>query len=162
MPVGSTTDRNYTDLLNGTSKTETSGTTFNAVFSDEDNSDLDVQDFFDLMVTQLTNQDFTNPVDDTQYMSQLAQFSAMKQMTVLAEYSQSNYAMSFLGKEVTAAKNKIGGSVEKTTGIVTSISLVDNEYTLTVDGKTFSLEQIMSVDSSADTGTAEGGGSTEA
>ena len=35
--------------------------------------------FLTLLVAQLKNQDFMNPVDDTQYVTQLAQISTMQQ-----------------------------------------------------------------------------------
>lgn len=141
MPVGSTTDRNYEALLNGTA----GNNKINAVFSNEDKSNLGVSDFLNLMITQMTNQDFLNPSDNTEYMAQLAQFSTMQEMQKLAEYSKTNYATSLLGQTVTCAKNEIGGNVSKTTGVVTSVSLVKGEYTVTVDGKNFGLEAIMQV-----------------
>lgn len=141
MPVGSTTDRNYEALLNGTASTNK----YNAVFSNEDKSSLDVTDFMNLMITQMTNQDFLNPTDNTEYMAQLAQFSSMQEMQKLAEYSKTNYAASLLGQTVTVAKNEIGGDVSKSTGVISSVSLVNNEFTVTVDGKSYSLDQIMQI-----------------
>jgi len=38
------------------------------------------QTFLQLLVTQLKNQDPTNPVDGTQFVAQLAQFSQLEQM----------------------------------------------------------------------------------
>lgn len=143
MPVSSTsssTDRYYESLLNGTASTTQS---YNAVFSNEDSSSLDVSDFMNLMITQMTNQDFLNPTDNTEYMSQLAQFSSMQEMQKLAEYSKTNYAASLLGQTVTVAKNEIGGSVSSNTGVVTSVSLVNNEFTVKVNGQSYSLDQIM-------------------
>jgi len=40
----------------------------------------DEQTFLQLLVTQLKNQDPTNPVDGTQFVAQLAQFSELEQM----------------------------------------------------------------------------------
>jgi flagellar basal-body rod modification protein FlgD len=40
----------------------------------------DEQTFLQLLVTQLKNQDPTNPVDGTQFVTQLAQFSQLEQM----------------------------------------------------------------------------------
>lgn len=141
-----TNQRNYTDLLNGTSKTKSTEKSYNNVkFSNDDQSDVNVQDFLNLMVTQLTNQDFMNPVDDTQYLSQLAQFSSMSAMQDLAQFSKQSFVMSYLGKEVTASVYNVGGEVETTTGKVTSVSLVNDDYKLTVNGKEFSIGDIKSV-----------------
>jgi len=56
----------------------TSGTTNWVVKCEEDDKAVKVEDFLNLMVAQLQNQDFMNPVDDTQYVTQLAQFATMQ------------------------------------------------------------------------------------
>ncbi|MEG0339611.1 MAG: flagellar hook capping FlgD N-terminal domain-containing protein [Oscillospiraceae bacterium] len=113
---------------------------------DEDGKDaVKVEDFLQLMIAQLRNQDFTNPVDDTQYVTQLAQFASMQQMQELAYYSKTNYAMGLVGKTVTVASYAMGGNVKKEIGAVEKVSLVNKEYIITVGGKDFKLNQIMSV-----------------
>ncbi len=152
MPVdGVSTDRNYTSLLDGTSKTTK---TYNAVFSNGEDSDLTVNDFFDMMITQLTNQDFMNPVDDTQYLAQMAQFATMQEMMDLCQYSKQNYAMSMLGKEVSVSKNNIGGSSETITGIVEKIGIEDNEYKLYVNGKAYDYSRVTMVSEETKTAAA--------
>ncbi|MBR1664451.1 MAG: flagellar hook capping protein [Ruminococcus sp.] len=149
MGIDSIGNRNYTDMLNGTSKTTSADKVYKDVkFSNEDQSQVNVQDFLNLMVTQLTNQDFMNPVDDTQYLSQLAQFSSMSAMQDLAQFSKQSFVMSYLGKDVTASVYNVGGEVETTTGKVTNVSLVGDDYKLTVNGKEFSLADIKSVSDS--------------
>ena len=61
-------------------ETQSTGQVWNAVFTDEKSNGVSVDDFLNLMVAQLRNQDFMNPVDDTQYVTQLAQFATMQQM----------------------------------------------------------------------------------
>lgn len=134
-------DRNYTSMLNG----GTTGKVYNAVFGDEDDSDLSINDFFNLMITQLTNQDFMNPMDDTEYMSQMAQFATMQEMMDLCQYSKQNYVMSMLGKEVTIGKNMIGGSTESVTGVVEKIVLEDDEYKIYIDGKPYDLSKVTQI-----------------
>lgn len=120
------------------------GGNYNAVFTDKKDNGVKVDDFLNLMVQQLANQDFMNPVDDTQYLAQLAQFASMQQMQELATYSKSNYVMSLFGKNVTVAKMGMN-NVEKITGPIEKVSLVNNEYTITVKGKPYTLEQIMEI-----------------
>lgn len=116
-----------------------------AVYEDESSKDVSVDDFLNLMVAQMQNQDPMNPMEDTQYVTQLAQFATMQQMQELAYYSKSNFVMSMVGKEVTVAQNKIGGDITVITGPVEKVSLVNNEYKITVDGKQFDLNQIMEI-----------------
>ena len=48
------------------------------------NDDLDKQAFLQLLVTQLQNQDPLDPQDNSSYIAELAQFSALEQMTNVA------------------------------------------------------------------------------
>jgi flagellar hook assembly protein FlgD len=119
--------------------------TYNAVIENDVETGIKFEDFFDLMLMQLQNQDFMNPVDDTQYLTQLAQIASMKAMEEIQYYSKANYVMSYMGQEVTAAKSELGGKVSTERGIVSEISLVDGEYTFSVNGKQFDLKEIMLV-----------------
>ena len=161
---------NNKDLLEeDDEKTEGTGSTdkthvWNAVF-EEKKPGVTADDFLTLMVAQLTNQDFMNPVDDTQYVTQLAQFTTMQQMQEMANYTKTSYVMSLVGKPVTAARISVGGELLKETGPVQKISLHNNEYAVWVNGKKFSLEQIMELGATDETtgsdGTNKPGNSTE-
>lgn len=124
---------------------KTSGTSFNAIFEDEKDKSVSVDDFFNLMLQQLTNQDFMNPTDDTQYLAQLAQFATMEQMIELGEHSKQNYVTSLLGKEVIVTKNNIGGGAEQKTGIVERVGIKDGDYKIYVDGDPYSLDKITDI-----------------
>lgn len=127
------------------STTGVNASTSNSWF-EEKKDQVSVESFLELMVAQLQNQDFTNPVDDTQYVAQLAQFATMQAMQELNYFSKSNYVMSMVGKEVTASRITIGGNMETVTGVVTKISLVDNEFGVFIGDEMFSLSQIMEIE----------------
>lgn len=92
------------------------------------NSNLGKEDFLQLLVAQMKNQDPINPMDGTQFASQLAQFNSVEQlinlndgMNLLAESQQmmntglsNTMAASLAGKSVRALSDKIalepGGS----------------------------------------------------
>lgn len=71
--------------------------------------------FLTLLITQLGNQDPLNPMADTEFTSQLAQFSSLEQLTKIAdgvdklndgtERQDMLSAVSFIGKEVVATGN---------------------------------------------------------
>ncbi len=134
---------------------EIGGTTNWGVKFEEDDKAVKVDDFLNLMVAQLQNQDFMNPVDDTQYVTQLAQFATMQQMQELASYQKTNYAISLVGKNITAAKFGVAGNLIKETGVIQKVSLVDNSYEVTVNGKNFTLDQIMEINDNK-TGSTSG------
>lgn len=80
---------------------------------------VDYQSFLKLLVAQMKNQDPTQPMDGTQYVAQLAQFSNVEQATlmnkkldqILASASLSQ-ADGIIGRTVTSADGKITGVVE--------------------------------------------------
>ena len=136
----------YTDILNQANYKPKTGTNYgDTVFSDSATNELTSQDFLNLMMEQLKNQDFMNPADDTQFLSQLAQFSSMQYMQELANYSKQNYVSSLVGRTVTASKFTVSGGMDTTTGIVDRISLVDDEYLVYIGNKSYTLSQIMEI-----------------
>ncbi len=129
--------------------TQVGGVTVNTPYENAKDKGVKVEDFLNLMVAQLSNQDFMNPVDDTAYVAQLAQFATMQSMQELSHYSQTNYVSSLVGKTVTAASYAMGGSVSKETGTVSAVNFSEDGFTITVNGKQFQLSQIMTVNDPA-------------
>lgn len=133
------------------------GNQYDAVFTDKkDNSILDPNQFLNLLIVQMQNQDFMNPMDDTQYITQMAQFSNMQQMQQMTEYTKTNYALSLVGKTVTASRPETSGNLDTTTGVVEKVSLVDNEYILYIKGKRYTLSQVMVIGGSGETEGGDG------
>ncbi len=87
-------------------------------------TDVSKDDFLKLLITQMQNQDPLNPMDDTTFLSQLAQFSSLEQMQNLNEaFSQSmgltqtmsnSAAAGLIGRKIQASGNSVslaaGGS----------------------------------------------------
>ena len=116
-------------------------------------STMTASDFLKLFVTQLQNQDFNDPMDNSEMMNQITQLSNMQMMQQMAEYSKSSYAMSLVGKTVTASRYT-NGELDTETGTVSKVSLVDSEYVLYVNGKKYGLEQVMEVQEDKDDSSA--------
>lgn len=88
-------------------------------------------DFMKLLITQMTNQDPLSPQDSAQMASQLAQFSALEQMTninaALQDQSAGTAAMigavnnssalALIGKSVTATTDQVAGGPAGTAAI---------------------------------------------
>ena len=74
------------------------------------NNELDQSDFLSLIVTQLQNQDPTNPADTSEFTSQLAQFSTVEGIAELNS-NFARFADSFTGGQTTEAVNLVGRSV---------------------------------------------------
>ncbi len=119
---------------------ETSGTGFTGAV---DNSILDSQDFLNLMITQMQNQDFTNPMDDSQMISTMSDFSNMQMMQEMASYSQTNFALSLVGREVTATRaSSTSGYIDVITGVVDQMAMVDGTYYVFMGEERFTLDQV--------------------
>lgn len=116
-----------------------------ALSSSQQSQGLTSQDFLELMVAQLSNQDFMDPVDDTQFLAQMAQFTTMQQTQEMANLFKQSYVLSLVGQNITAAKFTASGEVQTATGPVSRVSLVDNEFLLYIGDEPFSLDQIMTL-----------------
>ena len=114
-------------------------------FSQKDNSALDQSDFLKLMSEQLKNQDFQNPTDNTQFIAQMAQFSALQSQQQATYYTQASYAASLVGKNVAVADTDSNGKYSTDTGVVTSVRFANNDFELIVNGKTYKPKNIMEV-----------------
>ena len=113
---------------NTTSKTKTS-------------QDLGKDDFLNLLVTQLKYQDPMSPMEDKEFISQMAQFTSLEQMKNMNNSVQITQATSFIGKQVTWADSQ-GNEVS---GVVKSVKIVNGEARVLVGDETLELKKIMTV-----------------
>ncbi|WMX57301.1 flagellar hook assembly protein FlgD [Peribacillus sp. R9-11] len=109
---------------------------------------LGKDDFLKLLLTQLQNQDPSSPMDNTEFIAQMATFSSLEQMMNIGSQideliglNQQNSLMnynSFVGKEVTWNILDESGenlAIEEGVGIVESIQYKgDNIYFILEDG----------------------------
>jgi flagellar basal-body rod modification protein FlgD len=117
-----------------------------AVFTTKkDNSVLTSNDFLKLFVKELQSQDFTNPMDSSEMMNQITQFSNMQMMQSMADYSKSSYAVSLIGKYVTASTEGTAGATEKVSGTIDRVSLEGKDYVFYIGKKKFSVGDISEV-----------------
>ncbi len=103
-----------------------------------------------IVLTQLTYQDPLKPMDNFQFVSQLAQFSQIQQsqemiqsLATLVQAQASNQAAALLGKVV-----DVGAGAGTLSGEVTAISFASGSPTITIetsDGRTVSSLPLASV-----------------
>ncbi|MFT8319499.1 MAG: flagellar hook assembly protein FlgD [Bacillus sp. (in: firmicutes)] len=126
-------------------------------------SALGKDDFLKILITQLQHQDPSNPMEDKDFIAQMATFSSLEQMTNMnttmnnftSLQTQSNLISysQFVGKEVNWHKTETDESGNETTtsgtGKVVSVAYKDNsaEFTLE-DGSTLSPANISSMNQS--------------
>lgn len=110
--------------------------------------DMAMDDFLSLIVAQMTNQNMMQPMDDTQFIAQMAQISQLQATQNMMEYSLQSYSASFLGKNVTAIKIDSTGKEVIEQGVVESIQFFNGSPEIVVNGKTFGVANIMMVNNS--------------
>ena len=128
----------------------------------QDNGALGKDAFLQILITQLQNQDPTSPMDDKEFIAQMAQFSSLEQMQnmtkamqdLLASQEQTqlmNYS-TFVGKEVKwhELTDKVDSKGKPIaidgTGVITELKFVDGEAVFVLDsGKEIAPGNISSV-----------------
>ena len=101
-------------------------------------SELGKNDFLKLMVAQLQAQNPLEPTSDTQYVSELAQFSQLEQTTNLAQSNteqagaaRTAQAVQLIGHKVSYTDPSTGATVQ---GTVESVEITSSGAALTIEG----------------------------
>jgi flagellar basal-body rod modification protein FlgD len=63
--------------------------------------ELGKNDFLNLLITQLKNQDPLNPMKDTEFIAQLATFSTVEQIGNMNKTIERNFSLGLMGAQVT-------------------------------------------------------------
>lgn len=117
-------------------------------------TELGKDDFLKLLVAQLQSQDPLNPMEDKEFISQMAQFTSLEQMKNVSNAVQITQATSYIGKQVTW-DDEMG---EQQTGIVKSVRIVSGEPKIVVGDQNIALAKVTSVtDAPAATATTGSG-----
>jgi flagellar basal-body rod modification protein FlgD len=132
------------------------------------NDILGKDDFLKILMVQLQNQDPTNPLQDKDFIAQMATFSSLEQMTNMSksmdkfvQMQEQNTIVSysqFVGKEVTWHKldetqdPTSEDAVQTGTGVIDSVKFVNNSVVFVLeDGSTLEPANISEVNSSSRT-----------
>ena len=131
--------------------------------------------FLNLMLQQLKNQDPTQPTDNTEWLSQLAQYSSLEQMTQMntgltncmnyisamykdmAMNAEITQTLSMVGKEVTITvpDEKDSSKTTEITGKVTEANFKDGTGKVKVNGEYYSISNITSIREKGESSTAK-------
>lgn len=110
-----------------------------------DGSNLDKDAFLQLLVTQMQYQDPLNPTDNTEYMSQLAQFSEMEAMNNLNTAYSNSQALSLVGEYVILNATDASGNVSQVGGLVQYVTISNNQALLRVNDEYYTMDEFDSV-----------------
>ena len=94
---------------------------------------LDFDQYLQLLVAQMQNQDFNDPMSDSEVLAQMAQYSMLEGIKNMTQQSNISYTMSLVGKVVTVSTGN--GFI---TGKVDSVTISNGEAALIIGGRAFS------------------------
>lgn len=113
-------------------------------------NELGKDQFLKILITQLANQDPTQPLEDKEFISQMAQFSSVEQLTNMSQEMKllrqsMGIAPGLIGKSVSwSAKDSNGEDVVKE-GVVTAITFKDGQQQVSVNGENISLDKLIKI-----------------
>lgn len=96
--------------------------------------------FLQLLVAQMKYQDPLNPSSDTEWVSQMAQFSSLEQMQNMNSTMTNSQAFSMIGQTVSITTDN--GDVE---GVVDYVNVSDGTAYVSVNGQTYEAGKVNSV-----------------
>ncbi len=118
--------------------------------------DLDINQFLQLMVSELTNQDPLNPMDNTQLVQQLGELrsiAASDQLSTTLQSLQTQQSLTTASSLIGKTVNALGSDGSNVTGTVDSVSVQvdpnDNTkrtYKIKVGDQTIDLQNVREVD----------------
>ena len=107
---------------------------------------VDKEQFLNLLVAQLKYQDPLQPMDNTEYVSQLATFSELEQMQNVAQTTEVSRATAMVGSLVTVESlNETTGVVSEITGKVDYVSVNSGKVKVSVNDVLYDLSEVKQV-----------------
>ncbi len=119
---------------------------YTAENSKQPGNELGKDAFLKLLITQLKYQDPLNPMEDREFIAQLAQFSTLELMQNLSNDFTSMKAMGLIDKMVYAEKRaENSAGVIPVYGKVEGVSVVNGKVTLHVNGYDIALDEVKEI-----------------
>lgn len=124
-----------TTAINGYSQTTQTGTTSKA------NDALGKDDFLKMLVTQLRYQDPLQPMEDKEFIAQMAQFSSLEQMQNMNTAMITTQATNLIGKEI----HWLDDQGNEKSGVVTAVTTYEGVSKLMVGDTSVTMDKVFKV-----------------
>lgn len=109
------------------------------------NSELGKDAFLQLLVAQMKYQDPLNPSSDTEFISQLAQFSSLEQMQNLNSTMTNAQGFDYVGKYVVVNSKDNSGADVSAEGLVDYVRVSNGKVYVGIGEKTYLASDVVSV-----------------
>ncbi len=136
---------NIFNVLSSADQIKSNYSKYADLYKDSSSDIVNQETFLQLLVAEMSNQDPLEPTSNTEFISQLAQFSSMQYAMDSSKYAESNYASGLVGKIATASRTEGTQLVSKTGTVEEVRKSSDNSYVVTIDGEDFPLSSVSSI-----------------
>lgn len=133
MSTSAISDNSYLSSLYSTSASSNTSTSK----SKSGTSGLGESDFLNLLITQLKNQNPLEPMKDTDFIAQLANFSNLQQMTSVNTNISAMNAAGLIGKQITTS--------DGLSGTVSQVSIDAGNPSIYVGSKKYAMKDITNI-----------------
>lgn len=111
--------------------------------TNKSNSDLQFEDFINLLASELKYQDPSEPVSSTEYVAQMAQFSSLSEMENMRSSMDNVQAYSMIGKSIIYQATDSTGKTVLKGGTVDSVITSNGTAYLSVGGELVELGSVL-------------------
>jgi flagellar basal-body rod modification protein FlgD len=114
------------------------------LFTDKRNDEISIETFYKLLMAEMSNQDPLDPMSNTDFISQMANFTSLQVQQEALYFNNANYAQSMAGKTVIVARST-GSGLDVETGVVSRVNFTGGQFQVTVNGKDYPIKNVMEV-----------------
>jgi flagellar basal-body rod modification protein FlgD len=108
-------------------------------------SDIDKEEFLNLLVAQMKYQDPLEPQSNTEYVTQLATFTQVESLENMSATMESMEADNLVGKTVVIRSSSTSGSTSDVSGVVDYVLKEGSNVYLSVNGGLYNLDDLYTV-----------------
>ncbi|MCM1178745.1 MAG: hypothetical protein NC347_00690 [Clostridium sp.] len=113
--------------------------------SQKSNSSLDKDAFLQLLVAQMQYQDPLEPTSNTEYMSQLAQFSSVEELQNINQTFSNNRALNLAGQYVILNVPDTAGNINQISGLVDYVTINGGKTYFSINDQYYDSDYLDSV-----------------
>lgn len=106
---------------------------------------LGQEDFLELLSVQMSQQDPLEPMKDTDYIAQMANFTSLEQMNSLTQQFTQMTATGYLGKDVELKWQDDLGLTHRASGRVSGMAIDGDQVDVVIDGKRYNASHVVAV-----------------
>lgn len=106
---------------------------------------LGQDDFLKLLAAQMQNQNPLDPMNDKEFIAQMAQFSALEQLQNMSASLNMGQAIGMVGKIVHAVVETGDGQLQETSGVVSGVKVSNGQVLVSVGDTDIPMDGIVEV-----------------